>query len=194
MDVVYLKGLGFSNEDTCKITGVCDNTMREYLKQYEEGGIDRLQAVNFYKPSSDLQACSGTIKTYLTAHPPTSISQAAAIIEKLTGIKRGETQIRKFFKSMRFRYIKSCSVSSKALTDEKNEQRDFLKKELEPRLAEAKEGKRTVYFVDAAHFVLGSFLGYLWCIARIFIPSSSGRKRYNVLGAIDAIRHELITV
>jgi transposase len=70
----------------------------------------------------------------------------------------------------------------------------FLEKELEPRLAEAKAGNRTVYFVDAAHFVLGSFLGYLWCITRIFIPSSSGRKRHNVLGAIDAVTHKLITV
>ena len=76
----------------------------------------------------------------------------------------------------------------------KNEQREFLEKELEPRLAEAKAEQRTVYFVDAAHFVLGSFLGYLWCIARIFIPSSSGRKRYNVLGTLNAITHELITV
>jgi transposase len=69
-----------------------------------------------------------------------------------------------------------------------------LEKELEPRLADAKDGKRSVYFVDAAHFVLGSFLGYLWCITRIFVPSSSGRKRYNVLGALDAISHQLITV
>jgi transposase len=69
-----------------------------------------------------------------------------------------------------------------------------LGKELEPRLAEAKAGKRTLYFVDAAHFILGSFLGYLWCIGRIFIPSSSGRKRYNVLGAIEAVTHKLITV
>jgi len=48
--------------------------------------------------------------------------------------------------------------------------------------------------VDAAHFVMGSFLGYLWCLVRVFIPSSSGRKRYNVLGAIDAVTHQLITV
>jgi transposase len=51
-----------------------------------------------------------------------------------------------------------------------------------------------VYFVDAAHFVLGSFLCKLWCKARLFIPSSSGRSRYNVLGAINAITHQLITV
>jgi len=69
-----------------------------------------------------------------------------------------------------------------------------LEEELEPRLEEAKAEKRKVLFVDAAHFVMGAFLGYLWCIARIFIPSSSGRKRYNILGAIDAITHELTTV
>jgi transposase len=69
-----------------------------------------------------------------------------------------------------------------------------LEKDLEPRLKEAKEGERKVFFVDAAHFVMGSFLGYLWCIIRVLIPSSSGRKRYSVLGALDAVTHELITV
>jgi transposase len=69
-----------------------------------------------------------------------------------------------------------------------------LEKKLEPQLAEAKEGKRKVFFVDAAHFVMGSFLSYLWCLVRIFVPSSSGRKRYNVLGAIDAISHHLFTI
>ena len=63
-----------------------------------------------------------------------------------------------------------------------------------PRLESAKKRERLVYFVDAAHFVMGSFLGYLWCVARIFIPTSSGRSRYNVLGAIDAVTHQLITV
>ena len=69
-----------------------------------------------------------------------------------------------------------------------------MEEDINPRLEEAENGKRTVYFVDAAHFVMGSFLCCLWCIARIFIPTSSGRKRYNVLGAIDAITHQLIAV
>jgi transposase len=69
-----------------------------------------------------------------------------------------------------------------------------LEEDLEPRLEEAKSGKRKVFFVDAAHFVMGSFLGKIWCKVRKFIPSSSGRKRYNVLGALDAITHELVTV
>jgi transposase len=42
--------------------------------------------------------------------------------------------------------------------------------------------------------VLGPFLGYLWCFARVFIPAPAGRQRFNVLGALDAITHELITI
>ena len=68
-----------------------------------------------------------------------------------------------------------------------------MDEELTPLLESAKKQERKVYFVDAAHFVLGSFLGYLWCMVRIFIPSSSGWKRYNVLGAIDAVTHQLIS-
>ena len=34
----------------------------------------------------------------------------------------------------------------------------------------------------------------LWCFARTFIKSPAGRKRYNVLAALDALTHELIMV
>jgi transposase len=61
-------------------------------------------------------------------------------------------------------------------------------------LQEAKEGKRKVYFVDAAHFVHGAFLGYLWCFVRCFILSPSGRSRFNALGALDAVSRKLVTV
>ena len=39
-----------------------------------------------------------------------------------------------------------------------------------------------------------AFLGYLWCFQRIFIKSPSGRKRFNVLAALNAINQEVITV
>jgi len=48
--------------------------------------------------------------------------------------------------------------------------------------------------VDAAHFVFGAFLGYLWCFARCWIKAPSGRQRFNVLGALNAITYEVITV
>ena len=75
-----------------------------------------------------------------------------------------------------------------------DEQVAFLDDKLQPRLEEAKRGQRTVLFVDAAHFVFGPFLGYLWCLVRLFVPGPSGRKRYNVLAALDAITHRVIRV
>ena len=51
-----------------------------------------------------------------------------------------------------------------------------------------------MFFVDAAHFVLGSFLGWVWCAVRLFVRAASGRQRYNVLGALNATTQELIRV
>ena len=48
-------------------------------------------------------------------------------------------------------------------------------------------------WVDASHFVLASFLGWIWCFARMHVKAASGRQRYNVLGALNAVTHELIT-
>ena len=61
-------------------------------------------------------------------------------------------------------------------------------------MQEARDNERIVYFVDAAHFVLAPFLGYLWTRVRRFIRAPAGRQRFNVLGAIDAITHQLVTV
>lgn len=69
-----------------------------------------------------------------------------------------------------------------------------MEKALTPRLTEAKAGKCAVLFADAVHFVCGSFLGHLWCRARLFVATMSGRQRYNVLGAIDAITHDMCCI
>lgn len=42
--------------------------------------------------------------------------------------------------------------------------------------------------------MLAPFLGYLWSFCRVFIQAPAGRQRFNVLGALDAITHQLITV
>jgi transposase len=48
--------------------------------------------------------------------------------------------------------------------------------------------------MDAAHFVHRAYLGVIWCFTRIFIASPSGRQRFNVLGAVNAITKDVITV
>jgi transposase len=73
-------------------------------------------------------------------------------------------------------------------------QAEFLDTELRPALAAAEAGRGHVFFVDAAHFVFGTFLCCLWSFARIFVRAASGRQRFNVLGAWNAMTRELISV
>ena len=70
----------------------------------------------------------------------------------------------------------------------------FLEEKLEPAMVEAREGKGHIFFVDAAHFVMGSFLCCVWCAVRYMIRGGSGRKRYSVLGAWNAAANALVTI
>jgi len=73
-------------------------------------------------------------------------------------------------------------------------QAKFLDAELKPKLDAAQAGQGHVFFVDAAHFVFGTFLCCLWSFTRIFVRAASGRQRFNVLGAWNAVTRELIAV
>ena len=49
-------------------------------------------------------------------------------------------------------------------------------------------------FVDATHFVWGTYLCCLGTILQVFIRAASGRQRFNVLGAWNAVTRQLLCV
>jgi hypothetical protein len=73
-------------------------------------------------------------------------------------------------------------------------QATFHDTELKPCLEAAEAGEGHVFFVDAAHFVFGTFVCCLWSFTRLFVRAASGRQRFNVLGAWNAVTRQLITV
>jgi transposase len=119
MEVLLLKALGVEPSMICKIAGICPKTMCTYINDFNSGGIEKVKELNFYRPSSELKNHSSSIEDYLEKHPPSSVSQASAMIEKLTGIKRGVTQTRNYLKSLNFSFRKAGAVPSKAGTEEK---------------------------------------------------------------------------
>lgn len=191
MDVLLLKSNGLSHKQIARITRVSVNTITSYVHAYHEGGIEQLKQVNFYKPRSPLYDHRATIEAYFMEKPPATIKEAVEIIAKLTGIRRSATQIRTFLHSVGMHRRKVGMIPAKA---DIQQQDAFKKNKLEPRLEEAKAHQRVVFFVDAAHVVFAPFLGFLWCFSRLFVKAPAGRSRFNVLGAINAISHELVTV
>ena len=189
--ILILKSQKVSHHKIAKIADVCENTVRHCFDTYREGGIEKVKTLNFYQPQSKLKPFEMQVREYFEKTPPTTIAQACAEIEKRTGISLKNTQMRVYLKSIGVRHRKVNSIPAKANIEV---QKKFHDDELQPRLEEAKVGQRTVYFVDAAHFVLGAFLGYLWSFTRLFVRTPSGRQRFNVLGALNAITKELMII
>jgi transposase len=84
--------------------------------------------------------------------------------------------------------------SKKSLEEHVEEQSQFLQNKLNPVLDAAQAGTGHVFFVDAAHFVFGTFLCCMWSFVRLWVRAASGRQRFNVLGAWNAVTRELTYV
>ena len=192
LHVVYLKALGLPHQEIVRIARVSGDSVTRYLKTYAEGGLAALCTSQLYCPDSALLPHWEALNTHFQAHPPHTIAQAAHDIEKLTWIKLSLSACRGFMrKHLGMKCRKMGMIPSKADPDK---QKEFLHDTLEPLLEEEKQDKRRVFFMAAAHFVMGAFLGQLWCFERLFLKSSSGCKRYNVLGAYSVKGAELITI
>lgn len=71
----------------------------------------------------------------------------------------------------------------------------FFEEVLQPLMKQAQSNKVALLFVDASHFVMGcDFLGYVYGKVRHFVKTCSGRKRYNVLGALNFVTKKLTAV
>jgi transposase len=167
------------------------NTITKIIKAFNEGGIEALTQWDNFSSESELDKYRELMSKTWEENPPATLKQAQKQIEDATGIHRCLNSIRNFL--MRMGYRRLMTGGSLIKTDP-DIQADFLNSVLQPKLDEAKKGKRHVYFVDASHFVLQSVLGYLWWRFRRVISTGSGRQRYNVLGAVDVFNQRLLTI
>ena len=174
-----------------RVVGVSGRHIRNYQKIQREQGHTALTKDIRYRPASTLERYKDLIRENLTKNPVATAAEASERIQSITGIKRSPTQIRHFMHQLGLKPLKVAAIPAKANPVIQSE---FLETKLEPRIEEAKEGKRVLLFMDSAHFVWQLYLGVLWCMSRIFIPATSGRTRINVLGAYDPIKNKLIKI
>ena len=161
MEALWLKSQGLRHEEICRLTGISGNTLRQYLRLFQSGGVEKLMEINYYTPISELDQHRQQIAAYFRKHPPASINEAMASIEALTGIKRSPSAVGRFLNSLGMRLRKVGATPSRGDPDE---QESFRINKLEPRLAEAKQGKRAIFLSTppTSYLVLFSdFCGHL---------------------------------
>lgn len=188
--IVYLKSQGYSHKKIGEIVGVCQKNVTTTLQSYKEGGIEAVKTRNYKGQPSKLYPYTNQIKASFDEKPVGTLKEASAQIENITGIKLSLTQIACYLDQVGIKRRKVKQMPDKV---DLEAQETFKTETLDPLIERAKNKQIHLFAVDAAHFVLKPFLGFLYSFRVIFTRASAGRKRLNVLGALNMITKQVHT-
>lgn len=192
ISAVYLKAaFGWSNSIIGLAVDLHYNVVGNWINIYKANGFEALLSNNYGSKKSELENHADSILKTFQLQPPMTAAEAAERIKQMTGISRSDQQVRAFMKRHELKFIKCGHIPAKANNDQ---QHQWVEKELKPVIEAAQKEQVHLFFCDAAHFVLQPYLCSLWCAFRVFIQASAGRNRINVLGAVNAITKEIITI
>ncbi|MGJ5676352.1 MAG: helix-turn-helix domain-containing protein [Nostochopsis sp.] len=120
MEVLYLKSQGVKHKDICSLCQISKTTLTIYMKKYQSGGVEELKKIDYKGQPSKLNEYSDILKEHFEKCPASSVAEASVIIEKLTGIKRSQAQVREFMKRTGLRCYKSSIYAEKVSRIRKN--------------------------------------------------------------------------
>lgn len=183
--------LNLSYEDISLYCGLHPGTVGKYIRAYRREGLEGLMATHYAVNVSELDQHASEIIADFDQTPPVSIAEAGHRIKGICELERSPTQIRAFMTRHAFKYRKLGHIPAKA---DPEKQQAFIDQKLEPHYQEAQKGERHLFFMDAAHFVLGAFICSVWARTRRFIRSAAGRNRINVLATVCAITQEVFHI
>ena len=188
---IRMHALNVPNSKIAGVLRISADTVTNYIKLYRDEGLAGLVENRYHRPVSSVEPFLEEIAASFAEAPVSTASEGGARIEEISGIKLSDSQVARLMRRLGMKYRKSAAMPGKC---DVQMQFDFLDNELLPRLEEATRGERRVFFVDAAHFVMGAFLGMIWAFARVFVRTGSGRQRYSVLGAVETRDHDFVSV
>ncbi|MDY3557437.1 IS630 family transposase, partial [Gemmata sp. JC717] len=73
-------------------------TVERYVAIYRARGVTGLREFHWVKPVSALEAHRLSLEESFRKDPPHTVAEACARIKALTGVARGESQVRAFLK------------------------------------------------------------------------------------------------
>jgi transposase len=98
MEVLWLIGNGETQERAGQLAGVSKATVARHIALFRKQGLDGLREIAWCTPTSELESHRSTLEIEFRERPPHTIAEACARIKELTGVSRGETQVRNFLK------------------------------------------------------------------------------------------------
>jgi transposase len=98
MEVLWLKSRRLTHAEIAALADVSPRSVQRYLDEFADGGLERVRLLGWQGKPCALDAHQAPLEDYFVEHPPRSAREAQAAIERLTGIRRGLSQVRAFLK------------------------------------------------------------------------------------------------
>ena len=131
MEVLWLKAHGEAHGRIGELAGLSRATVQRILDLYEQGGIQSARTFHWKVPRSTLMAYRPMLEAEFGQRPPQTVAEACQRIEQLTGVRRGQTQVRAFLREsmgMRWRKVGAVPVPpTQTLAQHAATQAAFLK-------------------------------------------------------------------
>lgn len=98
MEVLWLKSHALTHADIAALADVSPRSVQRYLDEFEHGGLQRVRCLGWQGKTCALDEHQHSLEGYFIEHPPRNAREAQQAIERLTGIRRGLSQVRAFLK------------------------------------------------------------------------------------------------
>jgi transposase len=98
MEVLWLKYQGLTHAEIATLADVSPRSVQRYLDEFLAGGLEQTRRIPWRGKEGELDEHQGSLEDYFLADPPRSAREAQEAIKRLTGVRRGLTQVRAFLK------------------------------------------------------------------------------------------------
>jgi transposase len=112
--VVLLHSCGSTPYEIARVVDLDVRTVRQYINWYASGGIEKLSTIGQHRPQSQLEPYRKKIIAEFKEHPPTTSTEAANRIKKMTGIQLSPRAVRDFLKRIGMVFCKVGTLPAKA--------------------------------------------------------------------------------
>jgi transposase len=104
MLVLWLLHNGVTRQKAAEIVGIGRATVQRFVAAFRDGGLDGLRRWDPKRPESEMAAYRQLIRESFEKQPVHTVAEACERIVRLTGLRRGPSQVRKFLKDLGLKF------------------------------------------------------------------------------------------
>jgi transposase len=104
MLVLWLLHNGVTRQKAAEIVGIGRATVQRFVAAFRDEGLDGLRRWDPNRPESEMAAYRQLIRESFEKQPVHTVAEACERIVRLTGLRRGPSQVRKFLKDLGLKF------------------------------------------------------------------------------------------